>query len=29
MEYKVTPVSLAEAVDTIMWMEEKDDGTVI
>lgn len=29
MEYNVTPVSLAEAVDTIMLMEEKDGGTVI
>lgn len=29
MEYCVTPVSLAEAVDTIMWMEDEDGGTVI
>lgn len=29
MKYQVTPVSLAESVDTIMTMEEQNDKTVL
>ena len=29
MEYQVTPMTLAEAVDTIQWMEDKDGNTIL
>lgn len=29
MKYQVTPISLAESVDTIMTMEEQNDKTVL
>lgn len=29
MEYQVTPMTLAEAVDTIQWMEDQDGNTIL